>query len=239
MVLGRMIYFFLPERVIFGIKAASVAKHFVLMDIASFTVQVVGGVMLSMNASPSTTLDGTHVYMGGVGMQECFILCFMALAITFHRRMLVLESRGETTGRTGWKKLLITLYVVLTLITVSSLAFFHFALIVSICSPCSISCLSGRANMCHVRLPAYMLTGVRRRSALYIASSNGQVAEAQLRIPSPTTKLMLIVWTPSQYWAVWSLSALSIPVSYSSDRRVNSQSVHAQRRRNRKESRSS
>lgn len=118
MVLGRMIYFFLPERIIFGVKAASVAKYFVWLDVVSFTVQVVGGVMLSMNASATATLDGTHIYMGGVGLQECFILCFMALAITFHRRMLVLESRGETAGRRGWKKLLFTLYAVLTLITV-------------------------------------------------------------------------------------------------------------------------
>lgn len=118
MVLGRMIYFFLPEKIIFGVKAASVAKYFVWLDVVSFTVQVVGGIMLSMNASAAATLDGTHVYMGGVGLQECFILCFMALAITFHRRMLVLESRGETAGRRGWKKLLFTLYAVLTLITV-------------------------------------------------------------------------------------------------------------------------
>ena len=131
MVLGRMIYFFLPERRIIGIKAASVAKYFVWLDVASFSVQVAGGIMISMNGSPSITLDGTHVYMGGVGMQECFILCFMALAITFHRRMLVLESRGETAGRKGWKKLLFTLYAVLTLITVSNSVSFHFTLPIS------------------------------------------------------------------------------------------------------------
>ena len=147
MVLGRMIHFFLPEKDIFGIKAASVAKYFVWLDVLSFSVQIVGGVMISTNGSASIILDGTHVYMGGVGLQECFILCFMALATTFHRRMLVLESRGETAGRRGWKRLLFTLYAVLTLITVSRTVSFHHAVAVAVTIPFFLtSYLSGKTE---------------------------------------------------------------------------------------------
>jgi hypothetical protein len=42
MVMGRMIYFFIPDQKVFGIKGIKIAKIFVWLDIASFLVQVTG-----------------------------------------------------------------------------------------------------------------------------------------------------------------------------------------------------
>ena len=120
MTLGRMIYFFLPEKKVFGVKASSLARYFVVLDIVSFVVQGVGGSMISPGADPSVVMTGIHVYMGGIGLQEFFICVFTVLIVTFHRRMLVLEQRGETRGRTRWMRLTFTVYAVLGLITVSS-----------------------------------------------------------------------------------------------------------------------
>jgi hypothetical protein len=42
MVMGRMIYFFIPEKQIWGIKGINIAKVFVWLDIVAFIVQVIG-----------------------------------------------------------------------------------------------------------------------------------------------------------------------------------------------------
>jgi hypothetical protein len=42
MVMGRMIYFFVPDQKVFGIKGIKIAKIFVWLDILSFLVQVTG-----------------------------------------------------------------------------------------------------------------------------------------------------------------------------------------------------
>jgi hypothetical protein len=53
--------------------------------------------------------------MGGIGLQELFIVVFIALAIQFQRKVVRIDGawRGES-----WRPLLYTLYVSLTLITV-------------------------------------------------------------------------------------------------------------------------
>ena len=42
MVLGRMIYYFVPEQKVLGVKAVKIAKIFVWLDVASFIVQLGG-----------------------------------------------------------------------------------------------------------------------------------------------------------------------------------------------------
>ena len=121
MILGRMIYYFLPEQKVFGIEGRKFAVYFVCFDIVSFAVQGVGGSIASggPNEDPNTILLGIHVYMGGIGLQEFFILCFMALAIQFHRRMLVLERQGAIDSyKPSWRPLLYALYASLICITV-------------------------------------------------------------------------------------------------------------------------
>ena len=122
MLLGRMVYFFLPEQKVLGINAIRFARYFVAADIASFFIQAIGGSILSQGTNESTKqLNlGLHIYMAGIGIQEGFILFFATLAIMFHRRMIQLEREGilELKGQLSWRPLLYTLYASLTLITV-------------------------------------------------------------------------------------------------------------------------
>lgn len=74
MTLGRLIYFFHPRRRVFGVKASSITKYFVWADFFSFLVQGTGGSMLSPDNGPKAMRIGLKVYMGGVGMQELFIV---------------------------------------------------------------------------------------------------------------------------------------------------------------------
>jgi hypothetical protein len=118
MILGRMIYYYLPEKKLLGIGAQRFAVYFVCMDIIAFIVQGVGGSMASGGGTdPESVMLGIHVYMGGIGLQELFILIFLSLAIMFHRRML---RGGEiiTGAKPSWKPLLYALYASLGLITI-------------------------------------------------------------------------------------------------------------------------
>lgn len=121
MILGRMVYYFLPEKNLLHMHASRFSLCFVMLDILSFLVQATGGIMLSgTNVPPHLMKIGKDVYMCGIGLQQLFILVFLALAIMFHRRVLVLEQLGvlEASGKTHWRRLLYTLYVSLTLITI-------------------------------------------------------------------------------------------------------------------------
>jgi RTA1 like protein len=118
MLLGRMVHFYLPEKKLCGFKAPSLAKYFVCLDILSFIVQGIGGSMISPGADQKTIMNGIHVYMGGIGLQELFILIFLSLVVTFHRKMRVLAQGGEVLIKEGWKRLTWVLYVVLALISV-------------------------------------------------------------------------------------------------------------------------
>jgi hypothetical protein len=70
-------------------------------------------------------LLGIHIYMGGVGLQEFFILVFIFIAVRFQRKLSTLTSEHETFGNYNGRnqkgeafRLLYVLYAVLTLITV-------------------------------------------------------------------------------------------------------------------------
>lgn len=115
MVLGRMVYYYLPAQKIGGIKAQRLALCFVLLDITAFLIQATGGTMIDPNNSPTTAELGLHIYMGGIGFQEFFVLVFIALAINAYRD---LNRLGDTGRPTNWRTLLRVLLVSLTLITI-------------------------------------------------------------------------------------------------------------------------
>jgi len=124
MILGRMIYYFLPEKTLFHVHASKFSMLFVGLDIISFLVQATGGIILSgTNESEHVINLGKNIYMGGIGMQQFFIVIFFALTIVFHRRILVLERDGilSERGKAPWRRLLYTLYASLVLITVGLL----------------------------------------------------------------------------------------------------------------------
>lgn len=66
--------------------------------------------------SQLTVEKGLHIYMGGVGLQELFIIFFVGLAINFQRQI---KRETPMQDQPRVMRLLFVLYAVLTLITVS------------------------------------------------------------------------------------------------------------------------
>lgn len=134
MTFSRMIYYFLPDKTIGIFRATGMSKWFVWADVFTFIVQAVGGTMASPGASSNIIQTGLHVYTAGVAFQELFIMIFLGLMIMFHRRALQLDSNPQPMKLDGfdsepgmtkknWKGLLLALYAVLALISVSVLGF--------------------------------------------------------------------------------------------------------------------
>ncbi|THC98405.1 hypothetical protein EYZ11_002124 [Aspergillus tanneri] len=119
MVLARMIYFFIPDHRIGIFKPSLLAMIFIVLDLASFITQLVGGSMAGVGQPEDQIMKGIHIYMAGIGIQEFFIVIFLIIAILFHRQMLYLDRRGELTGlKAKWRPLLYALYASLLFITV-------------------------------------------------------------------------------------------------------------------------
>ncbi|RHZ73718.1 hypothetical protein CDV55_108388 [Aspergillus turcosus] len=125
MTLGRLIHFFIPDQRLGGITAKRYGLVFVWLDILAFIVQLAGASITTQeDVPPSTTMLGIHIYMGGIGLQELFVLIFSGLAIHLHRRMAQMENSGEldqektTRGSISWRWLFRALYGSLTLITI-------------------------------------------------------------------------------------------------------------------------
>jgi hypothetical protein len=119
MIVGRMIYFFLPEKKVYHIKATSLAKLFIWLDIFSFIVQVAGGVMLSGNSSGTEMRIGMSIYRAGIGIQQLFIVMFLFLIQKFHTTMSAMDREGRIPRSTKWRMLTWIIYAVLALITVN------------------------------------------------------------------------------------------------------------------------
>ncbi|KAJ7229305.1 RTA1 like protein-domain-containing protein [Mycena haematopus] len=111
--MSRLVYFFVPEKHVAGISAQRLSLCFVLLDITAFLMQAGGGTMISSD-TPQTALLGIHIYMGGIGLQQFFVLGFTALVVRFHYKMKRLD--GSTSPE--WKRPLYIMYASLALITV-------------------------------------------------------------------------------------------------------------------------
>lgn len=116
MTLGRMIHFFHPSRSLLRVPATIFAALFVALDVVSFIIQLVGGSMAGPTAPPEEQMRPIHIYMGGIGLQEVFILAFVGLALVFQRDMRRAEKLHN--GREGWRPLVWALYFSLGSITV-------------------------------------------------------------------------------------------------------------------------
>ncbi|KAI9846844.1 MAG: hypothetical protein M1838_001119 [Thelocarpon superellum] len=133
MVLGRMIYNFIPSGKVFGLRGWRFGIYFVLLDITSvpspfrssasdshhhraFLVQVFGASRAVGNNVPEDQLwQGLHIYMGGIGIQQLFILVFLVMVTRFHQLLLL---QPKTTQNLQAKRLLCVVYISLTLITI-------------------------------------------------------------------------------------------------------------------------
>ncbi|EZF25778.1 hypothetical protein H112_01971 [Trichophyton rubrum D6] len=115
MVLGRMVHFFLPDKRCFGISARRLTVIFVCLDVIAFLTQGASTSLLNSDTA-STIKIGIDLYMGGIGLQELFILIFIGLAVRFQYKMAIVEQIEQSKG--PWRPLLYTVYAALVLITI-------------------------------------------------------------------------------------------------------------------------
>ncbi|KAL2216976.1 putative RTA1 domain protein [Thermoascus aurantiacus ATCC 26904] len=107
MIVGRLLHFFFSPGTktartarLAGVSARRFGLLFVLLDIVAFIVQASGAVMLSGNDVSQHTIElGIHIYMGGIGLQQFFILCFVALTVTLHRKI-----RRAAAAAAAWRR---------------------------------------------------------------------------------------------------------------------------------------
>ncbi|KAJ6780350.1 hypothetical protein PWT90_06545 [Aphanocladium album] len=98
MTVARMIYFGLPEKKMWGVRAIKLTVLFVWLDIICFLVQLAGGGMLSNNDDANLIRIGMKVYTAGIGLQLGFVVIFGVMTVWFYRRMQQV-SRGASMGR--------------------------------------------------------------------------------------------------------------------------------------------
>ncbi|KAF7958870.1 hypothetical protein EAE96_002399 [Botrytis aclada] len=118
MVMGRMIWNYVTDATIWKITAWRFGLYFVILDMVALLIQIYGAATASSdNATTSEILDGLHVYMVGVGIQQFFIFVFLFFAFKFHQTLRDQSRRNLHTPRQAWR-LLYTLYAVILLITI-------------------------------------------------------------------------------------------------------------------------
>ena len=99
MVSARIVHFYSPTRKVWFLSPFILALIFVTLDIASFVIQLICGGMAGPGLSPKSQRKGLDIYMGGIGMQESFIVLFLSSVIKFHRfsyRQKILDNRLRT-----------------------------------------------------------------------------------------------------------------------------------------------
>ncbi|KAF2744737.1 hypothetical protein M011DRAFT_520762 [Sporormia fimetaria CBS 119925] len=120
MVFARIVHFYSPTRKVWLFSPSILALIFVSLDILAFVIQLVGGGMAGPGASADSQKKGLNIYMGGIGMQEAFIILFLGLVVKFHRDQLQAERLGRLAVDkiAGWKWLIWALYGCLLAITI-------------------------------------------------------------------------------------------------------------------------
>ncbi|KAJ5156369.1 hypothetical protein N7492_009172 [Penicillium capsulatum] len=124
MTLGRMINFFIPEKRFWGVSAPRFGTIFVCLDIFAFLIQLAGAFMTSGDDDNQHLIKiGLHIYMGGIGAQEAFVLVFVALTIHLHLTLIKTERSGQSLdklsrGMFSWHWLFYSIYFALAMITV-------------------------------------------------------------------------------------------------------------------------
>jgi hypothetical protein len=119
-IFARIVNFFSPARKVWIFSPSTLALIFVTLDIVSFVVQLIGGGMAGPGASPESQRKGLDLYMGGIGMQEGFIVLFLGLVVKFHRDQLQAERSGRLALNkiAGWRWMTWALYMCMLAITV-------------------------------------------------------------------------------------------------------------------------
>lgn len=120
MVFARIVHFDSPNRKVWFFSPSSLALLFVTLDVIAFVTQLVGGGMAGPGNNAESQRKGLNIYIGGIGMQEGFIVLFLGLVIKFHRDQLRAQRMGRLSAdkATSWRWLIWALYVCLLAITV-------------------------------------------------------------------------------------------------------------------------
>ncbi|PYI08654.1 hypothetical protein BO78DRAFT_428014 [Aspergillus sclerotiicarbonarius CBS 121057] len=114
MVMGRMVWNFTDDANVLGVKPWYFGVGFVVLDVIAFIIQVYGAAQAAgNNVSYNTEMTGLHIYMGGVGVQQLFVLVFIFCAFAFHHKI----RRQRRPDATTALLLLYVLYACLALIT--------------------------------------------------------------------------------------------------------------------------
>lgn len=124
MTAGRMINFFIPEKRFWGISAHHFGTIFVCLDIFAFLIQLAGASLTTGDDQDQLVQIGLHIYMGGIGAQEAFVLCFAALTIHLHIKLIKMENADRcpeklSQGAFPWRWLFYSIYLALAMITVT------------------------------------------------------------------------------------------------------------------------
>ncbi|OBT71623.1 hypothetical protein VF21_08955 [Pseudogymnoascus sp. 05NY08] len=86
MVMGRMIWNYIPSAKLYRITAWRFSAFFVIFDVIALIIQVAGASSSAGNRRPNQqVINAIHIYMGGVGFQQFFILLFLVFAMKFHQ----------------------------------------------------------------------------------------------------------------------------------------------------------
>lgn len=126
------------------IKRSRLTKIFVAADVVSFVVQAIGtgsfptyiptyidtpttqtdnptgGVLISSADSTSEVNRGKGIIVGGLFLQIIFFSLFISVTAVFHRRILSRPTRRSQNLPVPWRRYLLVLYAVSTLIMVRS-----------------------------------------------------------------------------------------------------------------------
>ncbi|CCF35150.1 hypothetical protein CH063_07000 [Colletotrichum higginsianum] len=126
MVLGRLVLYLRCES-LSPIRPSRLTKIFVVGDVLSFLVQIMGAGLLASSSSMNT---GKTVILLGLAVQIIFFALFVSATAVFHKRLLkqvppvVLEEEayeGLKRFYSGWRGVLTVLYIASGLIFVRSL----------------------------------------------------------------------------------------------------------------------
>ncbi|KAM4065470.1 RTA1 like protein [Hirsutella rhossiliensis] len=119
MVFARVVNFFSPTKKVWVLSPSILAIVFVSLDIVSFVIQLIGGGMAGPGSSPESQKKGIDIYMGGIGMQEGFIVLFVGLIVKFHVDQIRAERNGMVPrDKSAWRPLIYALYGCLLSISV-------------------------------------------------------------------------------------------------------------------------
>ncbi|CRK13200.1 hypothetical protein BN1723_007992 [Verticillium longisporum] len=115
MTVSRLVYYILPDRSIWNLKATQLTKLFVWIDVLCFLVQAGGGSLLSGDDMEMMRI-GQYIYAAGCAAQLFFIVIFCALMGRLYVRMR--EAQRFDLRMTLVKSLLWALLAVLILIII-------------------------------------------------------------------------------------------------------------------------